>query len=649
MRERQRYLMLLLANSPGIILFFSHTERLEFCTDYFIAKAGFKNAADVTGRTLPEVLSPFLDNESHEKLLEQSRFVMQTNTPASFDATFYFSGDTSFEDFNGLLVPMNDEENNSKGIMLLFHDVTDLKRSRKEALAASQAKSTFLSNMSHEIRTPMNAIIGMTAIAESTKNVERKDYAIEKIKDASKHLLGVLNDILDVSKIESGKFELSPSEFNFEKMLIRVLNVSNFRTEEKKQKLKIYVDRDIPQIMIGDDQRLAQVIANLLGNANKFTPENGNINLHTWFLGEKNGICEIKIAVVDSGIGISSDQQSKLFQSFQQAESDTSRKFGGTGLGLAISKSIVEMMEGRIWVESELGKGSTFIFTVKLRSSEKKDQGIDIREIDWKKIRALVADDDREILLDCKGIFEKFGAYCDVADNGADAIKLIEENSGYNLYFVDWKLPGIDGMELTKELKKRTRRQDSFFVIMASSVESGAIAEMAKTIGVDKLLQKPIFPSIIADIVSEHLGRIEQQNEGAGANMDSLFKGCRILIAEDVEINREIMSALLEPTLLEIDFAENGKEAVRKFSEVPDRYKMIFMDIQMPEMDGFGATRNIRALDTPEAKIIPIIAMTANVFKEDIEKCRDAGMNGHLGKPIVMEDVMKVLSHYLKP
>jgi CheY-like chemotaxis protein len=388
-------------------------------------------------------------------------------------------------------------------------------------------------------------------------------------------------------------------------------------------------------------------------------------------LGEENGFCEIRITIVDTGIGISPEQQSRLFQSFQQAENDTSRKFGGTGLGLAISKSIVEMMDGKIWVESDLGKGSTFSFTVKLRLSEKKEQRLEQKKIDWKSIRVLVVDGGKHILYDCKGILEKLGAHCDIAENSADALRLPEQSGGYNLYFVDWEIPGMDGIQLTEELKKIHRHlkmsgnltiprnpripghhempgQSNSFFVLVSPAESGTIAERAKIAGVDRLLQKPIFPSVIVDIVGEYLGNSELLKEETAITIDGIFKGCCILIAEDVEINREIMSALLEPTLLEIDFAENGNEALRKFSESPEKYEMIFMDIQMPEMDGYEATRLIRLLDVPKAKEIPIIAMTANVFKEDIEKCISAGMNGHLGKPVVMEEVMKVLSHYLR-
>jgi len=359
----------------------------------------------------------------------------------------------------------------------------------------------------------MNAIIGMTSIGKSASDIEKKDYAFEKIENASTHLLGVINDVLDMSKIEAGKFELSYDEFNFEKLLQKTINVINFRVDEKHQRLTVNTDRNIPVNLNGDDQRLAQVITNLLTNAVKFTPENGAIFLDARLLKEEDGLCTLQIDVNDTGIGINDEQQSRLFSSFVQAESSTSRKFGGTGLGLAISKHIVELMGGKIWLESKPGAGSTFSFTVLLKRGKEDSAG---------------------------------------NQSGAD------------------------------------------------KAASGQI-----------------------------------------------FKGRRILLAEDIEINREIVLALLEPTGIEIDCAANGKEAVQMFSRKPKGYDLIFMDMQMPEMDGLEATHQIRSIEG-HRNIVPIIAMTANVFKEDIEKCLAVGMNDHIGKPLDFNEVMAKLQSYIK-
>ena len=515
----------------------------------------------------------------------------------------------------------------------------------EQATVASKAKGDFLSNMSHEMRTPMNAIIGMTAIGIKADDIGQKNYALRKIEGASIHLLGVINDILDISKIESGKFDLSSADFSFEKMLIRVINVISMRVDEKKQELSVYVDRDIPQFLFGDDQHLAQVITNLLGNAIKFTPDEGTIKLQTYFVGEHDGVCEIKFAISDSGIGISPEQQAKLFQSFQQAESSTSRKYGGTGLGLAISKSIVEKMDGSIWVESELGKGATFTFTIKMPRGESK---IAQTEIDWSAIRILAVDDDPYILMDFKGIVEKFGGYCDISESGIKALSLIEQGGDYNIYFVDWRMPEMDGIELTARLREKIDEAGKdAFIVMISAVDFNVISEDAKRAGVNMFLQKPLFPSSVSDAVESLLGYSRSEIDESADNIEGIYKDHRILLAEDVEINREIVLALLAPTQLEIDCAENGEEAVRMFAKSHKNYEVIFMDMQMPEMDGLEATRKIRAYDASNAKSIPIIAMTANVFREDIQKCLEAGMNDHIGKPLIFDEVLEKLRKYM--
>ncbi|MDR1686206.1 MAG: response regulator [Desulfovibrio sp.] len=518
-------------------------------------------------------------------------------------------------------------------------------KAREEALAGTQAKSEFLSNMSHEIRTPMNAIIGMTAIGLGSADITRKDYAFEKIEEASTHLLGVINDVLDMSKIEANKLEISPAPFNFEKMLRKVVDVVNFRIEEKQQNFNVILGRGIPGTVIGDDQRLAQVLANLLSNAVKFTPENGSIRLSASLEHEEADTCTVKFAVADTGIGISAEQQARLFSSFQQAESSTSRKFGGTGLGLAISKRIVEMMDGRIWIESEPGKGSTFFFTVRLRRGDEGKAGHAVG-VDWKSLKMIAVDDDAETLCFFSEIVSRIGGVCDTAESGAAALALTELRGPYDLYFLDWKMPEMNGIELARELRKRCEGRP--VLVLMTAADRGVAEEEAADAGVDHFLPKPLFPSSLVDCVNECMGaskRAATDDRHMEATDD--FSGRRMLLAEDVDINREIVCALLEPARLDIACAENGAVALRMFSEAPYDYDLIFMDIQMPEMDGMEATRAIRALDVPRARTVPIIAMTANVFREDIEACLACGMNDHVGKPLNLEEVLAKLRIYL--
>ncbi|MCL2198653.1 MAG: ATP-binding protein [Defluviitaleaceae bacterium] len=389
-----------------------------------------------------------------------------------------------------------------------------LKDALEEAQSANSAKSNFLSTMSHEMRTPMNAIIGMSTLGREASAIERKDYSFDQITTASNHLLGVINDILDMSKIEAGMLTLSAEPFELSQVIDSVLTVTRFRINEKKQKFTIKTDPKIPPVIVADSQRLIQVLTNLLSNACKFTDEGLSVCLEIALENKSFTDCVIRFDVIDEGIGLSEKQQGKLFKSFVQAEASTSRKFGGTGLGLAISKHIVERMGGDIWVDSRLGEGSVFSFT-------------------------------------------------------------------------------INALLPTKEQIKQLKSED----------------------------------------------------EDAGTQV--VFPGRCVLLAEDVAINREIILAMLEDTKLEIICAENGVEAYELYEEDPARFDLIFMDVHMPILDGYQTTRKIRTMDNPLAKKVPIVAMTANVFREDIEKCIASGMNDHVGKPVDLNHVYDVLKKYL--
>jgi len=632
----------LLDNTPDDILLLDKNLNILLCTS--VAKKRFNR--DITGEMIIDVTKEKFGAEYAEKV-KTACYELLNNYGATASGHNEIrelelaTSDEPVTFFSVTLSPAFNENGELTGIITLAHDNTDMYKASLKIEAATQAKSNFLANMSHEIRTPLNAIIGMTNIGKNAAEIERMIYCFNKIENASIHLLGVINDILDMSKIESGKFEISEVEFDFEKMLQRVINVINFKVDEKYQELNVFIDKKIPKYLIGDDQRLAQVITNLLSNAVKFTPDGGSVNLNSKYISEKNRICEIQITVSDTGIGISAEQQSRLFTSFQQAESNISRKFGGTGLGLAISKTIIEMMGGNVWVESELGKGATFGFTVQIKRASKKKEFIP----DWSRTKILVVDDDPVILEFFKEIVEMYGARCDTALCGEDALKQRERNGPYDIYFIDYIMPGLNGVELIRLLKEKDG--DKTYAALITGAERSEFEDEAAEARIDNILFKPIFPSGIVDLVNGVLGIEPQKIEEARQKSVDRFEGRRILLAEDVEINREIVLALLEPTMLAVDCAENGVEAVRIFENNPDIYEMIFMDVQMPEMDGHEATKIIRALKIQKAKDIPIIAMTANVFREDIEKCLESGMNGHIGKPLDFDEVLEKMRFYL--
>jgi CheY-like chemotaxis protein len=354
-------------------------------------------------------------------------------------------------------------------------------------------------------------------------------------------------------------------------------------------------------------------------------------------------MCRLQISVTDTGIGITSEQKARLFNAFGQAEAGISRKFGGTGLGLAISKKIVAMMGGDIWVESEHGIGSKFTFTVLLKRDCDEQKRLLPGNIDWSNIRMFAVDDDPEICNFFMNVSTNMGIFCETATSEEDACEKLAADDNYNIYFIDWKLPGIGGIELVRQLQSKSAQKP--VAILFSSTDWDLIEGEARGAGVDMFLQKPLFQSDVVNLINKCIGNIAEYNETGEYAHD--FSGHTILLAEDVEINREIVLTLLEPTGMTIECAENGVQALDMFKEAPDKYDMVFMDMQMPKMDGCEATRQIRGLDHPNARTIPIIAMTANVFKDDIDNCLAAGMNDHIGKPLIIDIVYEKLRKFL--
>jgi CheY-like chemotaxis protein len=428
-------------------------------------------------------------------------------------------------------------------------------------------------------------------------------------------------------------------------MIQQITDMMNFRVNDKRQNLIVRLDKDIPEYIISDEQRLAQVIINLLSNAIKFTPDEGEIILTIKKLATEGSRITLHIDVSDTGIGISKEQKERLFTLFEQADGSIARKYGGTGIGLALSRNIVELMGGTIWADSVLGKGSTFNIEIPVEKGKELSPP-EISVVDWGRVRILAVDDSSEVLDYFKEFALSAGFQCVTAFDGFEAMRLLENSEPpFDMVFVDWRMPAMNGMELTIKIKEKYGGK--IVVIMISAAEWYTIEDEAKAAGVDAFIPKPLFRSRLVDCITLHINKNKYVVEKADLSTDNIFKGYTILLAEDVEINREIVISLLEETGIAIDLAENGAEAVRLFTGAPAKYALILMDIHMPEMDGLEATRRIRRSPAESAMSIPIIAMTANVFREDVEKCLATGMDDHIGKPLDLEILMEKLKKYL--
>ena len=594
----------------------------------------------------------------HVEIHETGIFTMQ-NSKAENCLIVHVPINTSFDWTLLTYIPMQDITKNNIDwllvigvsislIILLVFDLLVIMRYNRSLSAAAaaadyanKAKTDFLSTMSHDIRTPMNAIIGLTTIAENNvKDSQAVSDNLRKIKLASNHLLTLINDILDISKVERGNISLSPVTFSIVDSAENLVNISQPMVRQKNIDFR-FRSRNIKyEYLYADQLRINQIFINILSNALKYTPANKQVYVDlTELPSEKEGYTKLEYKVSDTGIGMTQSFMEVMYEPFRRQTDSRINSIQGTGLGLAITKKMVDIMGGKIECESTEGEGTTFTVTLDIEVSSKAET-----EQKLPPIEVLVIDDDEVLLETARDTLTALGTNPEIAKSGEDALGklLAKEQAGksYNVIILDWKMPGVDGVELTKKIREIAGNDIS--ILLVSAYDWTQIEEDAKKAGIDGFISKPLFRSSLFKKISEVLGLEDNITSQEENNSD--LKDLRILVVEDMDVNWEVISTLLDMYGIKSQRAENGKVAVDMLKSIqPTDYDVVFMDIQMPVMNGLEATREIRKLENPYAAGIPIIAMTADAFSENVAECLEAGMNGHIAKPIDINNVIKEL------
>jgi two-component system sensor histidine kinase/response regulator len=653
-KKRQEATLSSLINSISDLIFYKDGDgRYIGCNSAYAALVG-RPREEIIGRTCHDLFPPELaqamderDARCHSQLAEQS---------SEFWCTY---PDGTRVMFDTRVSPLWDEDGKARGLLGISRNITERKRSEEDirrakelAEDATRMKSDFLANMSHEIRTPLNAIIGLSHLVLKTDLTARQRDYIGKVQTSGQHLLGVINDILDFSKVEAGKLDLEDADFELEKLLDNTSNLISEKAHAKGLELVFDVAPDVPHNLIGDSLRLGQILLNYANNAVKFT-EKGEIVIAVRASERTDKDVLLHFRVEDTGIGLTPEQMQRLFKSFSQADTSTTRRFGGTGLGLAISKKLAELMGGEVGVESDYGKGSTFWFSARLGIGEAKTREL-VPNPDLRGRRALVVDDNDHARAVIADMLESMTFVASQVASGNAAVEEVrraaDSGNPYDVVYLDWRMPGMDGMETARRIRSLGLDTTPMFLMVTAYGREEVLKE-AQTVGIQNVLVKPVSPSILFDTTMGVLGRrspvaeTEEREPASSENRVAELRGARILLVEDNDINQQVARELLEDAGLVVEVADNGQIALDKVQS--GQWDLVFMDMHMPVMDGVTATERIRAM--PGFERLPIVAMTANAMEQDRRKCLDSGMNDFLIKPIDPEDMWSILLRWVRP